>query len=79
MPDILVRNLSKETVDALKRRAARHGRSLQQEMALLAQRAARDEEVDFVAAAREIQDRIRARQGILSDSTELIREDRDRR
>jgi len=79
MPDVLVRNLSNETVEALKARAKRHGRSLQKEVVLGLEKIAHDQEVDFVSLADEIRERIRARQGTLSDSTELIREDRDNR
>ncbi len=79
MPDILIRNLSKETVDALKARAKRHGRSLQQELGMALERLSEEHEMGTLASAMRIRERIRAEQGILSDSTELIRDDRDNR
>ena len=78
MPDILVRNLSQETVEALKARAKRHGRSLQQEIKVMLENYAQ-QDIDPVALADEIRERIRARHGMLSDSTELVREARDSR
>lgn len=43
MPAIHVRNLSEEVIDALKRRAARHRRSLQNELAFILESIARQE------------------------------------
>ena len=80
MPNILVRNLSEETVAALKRRAATRGRSLQQEVRLSLERVARQvqlEDLDPVAAAREMRERLAASGRVFTDSTQLIREDRD--
>jgi plasmid stability protein len=40
MPDVLVRDVSKKTVEALKRRAKRQNRSLQQEVKTILERTA---------------------------------------
>ena len=80
MPNILVRNLSEDTVAALKRRAAGHGRSLQQEIRLFVERLAQEpQEEDFLEAMRRIRDRLAASGHVFANSTDLIREDRDSR
>ena len=77
MAQLLIRNLEDAVVDALKKRAAAQGQSLEQSLRELLCDAALPE----VARRLAIIDRIRAmappgkRQ---SDSTKLIREDRDR-
>lgn len=79
MPNVLVRDVPTATLAALKRRARQHGRSLQHELALVLDRAAR--EVDQ-ASAEEIAAAIRARLAqpgrVFTDSTGLIRADRER-
>lgn len=76
MAQVLVRNLDDGVVTALKRRAERHGRSLEQELRDILSRAARPSREELLAETL----RIRAMTpGVLSDSTELIREDRDSR
>jgi len=77
MAQLLIRNLEDDVVTALKKRAAAEGKSLEQSLRDLLQEAALPE----VARRLAIIDRIRAmgpeskRQ---SDSTKMIREDRDR-
>lgn len=78
MPDILIRNLSKQTVETLKQRAARHGRSLQQELARALEQIAEEPGLDTFQQAQAFKERLRASGRTFSDSTELIREDRDR-
>lgn len=76
MAQVIVRNLDDEVVATLKRRAERHGHSLEQELRDILSRAARPDRTELLAETL----RIRAMTpGVLSDSTELIREDRDRR
>ena len=58
MPNILVRDLSPETIAALKRRAQQHRRSLQQELAAVLEEAASQPEQ---ASAHELAEAIRAR------------------
>ncbi len=76
MAQILVRDLDDETVQRLKARAQQHGRSLQGEAKQILTRAAG---IDFKEArklARKWHDKLANRQ--LPDSTELIRQDRQR-
>ena len=77
MPQVLVRDLDATVVERLKQRAKRHGRSLQKELRTVLEAAASAlsiEEARQVAGAwhRRFGDRR------LSDSAELIREDRER-
>lgn len=77
MAQLLIRNLEETVVKALKKRAAAEGKSLEQSLRDLLREAAMPEVARRVAIA----ERIRAmdpdaRRG--SDSTLLIREDRDR-
>lgn len=78
MPEILVRNLSKETVDALKQQAERHRRSLQSEVAMILEREAAGAKHDFVESTRRLRARIAKRGAQQTNSVDLIREDRDR-
>ena len=76
MAQVIVRNLDEKVVASLKRRAERHGHSLEQELRDILSRAARPDREELLAQTL----RIRAMTpGVLSDSTELIREDRDSR
>lgn len=77
MAQVLVRNLAEEVVEALKRKAELRGRSLEQELREILAAAATQPCAERLAMA----DRVRAlgSEGAASDSTELIREDRDNR
>lgn len=73
---VVVRNLDPGVVAALKRRASRAGRSLERELRTILAREARADRRELIAES----DRIRAMTPApLSDSTELLRQDRDRR
>jgi len=76
MPQVLVRGLDTDTLERLKRRASLAGRSLQQELRVILEDAARRSWHD----TREEAARIRAGFGerAFDDSTALVREDRDR-
>lgn len=60
------------------RRAAENRRSLQQELLLLLEEAARKEGSKAVEAAAQIRERLAGCGRTFSDSTTLIREDRER-
>ncbi len=79
MGQLIVRNLDDRVIDALKARAARQQRSLEAELRLILERAALERVID-IAEARTRAERIsRSLEGRPhSDSTALIREDRDR-
>ena len=78
MPHILVRGLSQRTLDRLKERARISGRSLQQEVTNILERAAATLTME---EARRLSDRWHRRliQRSYSDSAQLIREDREQR
>lgn len=79
MPDILVRDLSKQTVDNLKRRAKLRHRSLQQEVRMVLEDAATVGSLaDFGERAKRLREKIRRHHPNQSDSVDLIREDRER-
>jgi antitoxin FitA len=76
MANVLVQDLSEATLTLLRRRAERHGRSLEDEVRTIIENSAQGE---FAEARRGVEE-IRAMLGgrRFSDSAELIREDRDR-
>ena len=72
---VVVRNLDPSVVAALKRRASRVGRSLERELRTILSREARPDRRELIAEAN----RVRAMTPApLSDSTELLRQDRAR-
>jgi len=76
MPDVLVRGVDPDVLEALKGRAKQHGRSLQLELKLILEQAARVNMIDARAAAERI--RRSLRKGKHSDSAALLAEDRAR-
>jgi len=75
MAQILVRNLDNDVVARLKSRAAQHNRSLQAEVKTILELAAQMD----MHTAHDLAARIRRQLGRkFSDSSALIREDRDR-
>jgi len=78
MGSILVRGLSQKTIERLKERARFNGRSLQQEIKAILERAAG---MLTMNEARRVSELWRHRLGgrSFSDSVRLIREDRDSR
>ena len=77
MPDILVRNLNKDTVSRLKARAAENGRSLQTEVKDILERSAGQlTHRQLYERAVRFSQRFEGRN--FTDSVELLREDRKR-
>jgi plasmid stability protein len=77
MARVLVRDLDAAVVERLKARAQLHGRSLQKELkAILEEAAAKSSWTEASSAAERVRQMLGDRQ--FSDSTELVREDRDR-
>lgn len=75
MAQVLVRQLEDRVVEALKARARRNNRSLEEELRVILTSAAKPDKAAFWKLA----DEIRARSKSTGpDSTQLIREDRDR-
>ena len=78
MAQVIVRNLDDSVVTTLKRKAELHGCSLEQELREILSAAARLSVEERLALARRI--RAMTPSGVdQTDSTELIREDRDAR
>ena len=76
MPQLLIRNLEEQTITVLKERARRHNRSLQGEVKLILEEAVIRPEETPTAIAERWQGYFAGR--LFSDSTELLREDRER-
>jgi plasmid stability protein len=76
MANVFVRNLDEKTVELLKVRAKRHRRSLQSELAAILETAAGVEPIDPIAILDQFRERMKDRPQT-TDSTDLIREDRD--
>jgi hypothetical protein len=77
MGSILVRGLHRKTIERLKERARLNGRSLQQEVKALLERAAENLTMREARRLSERWNRLGGR--LTSDSAPLIREDRDSR
>ena len=78
MAQVLIRDLPDATVEQLRQRAKRHGRSLEGELRLIVTAALRPDPAELAAEMA----RIRAmtpQAPAAVNSTDLIREDRDRR
>lgn len=78
MPQLLVRNLQQETVESLKQIAKANHRSLQAELALILENAAKVQPAGFWKNTAKIREQLARSKKSFSDSTELVREDRDR-
>ncbi|GFN23681.1 MAG: Arc family DNA-binding protein [Thermoanaerobacteraceae bacterium] len=78
MPDVLIRNVSREVLATLKQRAAAKGRSLQAELHKILEEAAGEKGLDGTKLAAEIRKQLQAKGKGYSDSVDLIREDRER-
>ena len=77
MPQLLVRDVPQDVVEALKRRAAGHGRSAEAEHRLILEEALCAGRAGFWQRAAKLRAETRGRK--LTDSTDLIRQDRDER
>jgi antitoxin FitA len=76
MAQLLIRNLDEETIQNLKARAKRHNRSLQGEAKLILEELARQPDEPAMVIAERWQEYFAKR--TFTDSTELVRQDRDR-
>jgi plasmid stability protein len=77
MAQLLVRDVPRDVVDALKRRAAAHGRSAEAEHRAILEQALKAGRESFRERARQLRDETAGR--ISGESADLIREDRDSR
>lgn len=78
MPQLLIRNLEDETVEQLKTRAKINHRSLQAEVQLILEQAAKIQPINFWRNAEKMRSHLAMTNKKFSDSAELLREDRDR-
>ena len=79
MPDVLIRDVPDGVIEALKRRARSHHRSLQGELlSLLEEATAENAERSPAAIAARVREALAARGGTFTDSTPMVREDRER-
>ena len=76
MAQVVIRNIDEESMRRLRSRAARKGVSLERELRTILTEAARADRVDFGQRAAAFRRRLAG--GRHSDSTRLIRRDRDR-
>ena len=76
MAQVLVRELDPATVERLKARAARHGRSLEAELRLILEQAATRDAAQAAVLAAKIRRRLAGRTH--TDSALLVSEDRER-
>jgi len=79
MAQLLVRDISEETVAALKKRAKEHGRSAEAEHRAILEEALQRRKMDFWKEADRIRGSLEESGRTFSDSTKLIRQDRDSR
>lgn len=77
MPQLLVRDVPQDIVEALKRRAAQHGRSAEAEHRLILEQVLRAGRAGFRDRAAALREATSGR--IAGEFADLIREDRDRR
>lgn len=78
MSDILVRNIPEDTLERLKQKAARQNRSLQQELYGILVKAANDDVEALVDRIRERRISYEVSGKTVTDSTRLLRRDRNR-
>ena len=77
MAQLLVRDIPRHVVEALKRQAADHGRSAEAEHRAILETALKAGRESFRTNAHRLRDETRGR--IVGQSADLIREDRDNR
>jgi len=75
MPQLLVRDVPRDIVEALKRQASSHGRSAEAEHRAILEKALKAGRDSFRANVARLREEMRDR--IISDSTEMLREYRD--
>ena len=77
MAQLLVRDVPQDIVQALKQRAAEHGRSAEAEHRKILEEALRPGRADFWERATALREELRGR--VFTPSEDLIRQDRDER
>lgn len=78
MADLLVREVPAEILASLKKRANDNKRSMQQELLLILEEAVLKDQILAAEAAAVVRERLAGYGSSYSDSTAMIREDRER-
>ena len=78
MADLLVREVPAEILASLKKRANDNKRSMQQELLLILEEAVLNDQILAAEAAAVVRERLAGYGSSYSDSTAMIREDRER-
>lgn len=78
MANVLIRNVSDEVLDKIKRMAKHRNRSLQQELAEAIENIANQSSLDFFQKAKKLREKLRKKKVRFRDSAKLVREDRIR-
>lgn len=78
MPDVLIRNIDEKTLESLKKRAAENKRSLQAELKMILEEFAGPSRKEVVQMVEEIQREFKAEGEKYPDSTDEIRNERER-
>jgi plasmid stability protein len=76
MAQVLIRDVAPSIVESLKARAHRNRRSLEAELRVIVEKAAQEDVMDSVAEVNRVRAMFAGRS--FDDSSELVREDRDR-
>lgn len=79
MSELRIRKLDEWVTDALRARARRHSRSLEEELRVVLREDVLREKRALAERAAARLDKLRQKYGVFSDSALLIREDRDAR
>jgi plasmid stability protein len=79
MAQLLVRDISEKVVSALKKRAKKNGRSAEAEHRAILEAALNTQAEDFWKEADRLRNELQESGRTFTDSTELIRRDRDSR
>ncbi|KKM11646.1 hypothetical protein SY88_08195 [Clostridiales bacterium PH28_bin88] len=78
MSDVLIRGVPKTLLDHLKQRAVSNRSSLQQELLSILEEAVRPHSLQSIETAKRIRKQLENSRRQFGDSTQLIREDRER-
>ena len=79
MAEVRVRNLEEWVVEEFRKRAQRHGRSMEAELREVLSTEAASRKKKILEEMRALREETFKKYGLMSDSAELIRQDRDER
>jgi plasmid stability protein len=78
MPELVIHDVEEVVLASLRDRASAHGRTAEAEAKVILGEALQARDKHAWRAVNELREKLRASGRIFSDSTELLREDRDR-